>query len=251
MGATSKNPMLLPCLNHILLPYFGSICEAGRHGGILWVPKCQSGLTWALNFSETNCHFPRRFASRDTPGRDYQKPNAFTPLNHKFLTYFGTYFDIRALRTHVYLSSLTCHRSPSTRPIVPRGTQVSAATVHSGGTAKEKRNLFLSCCFSHTVTVTATATATAIATVTGYRLPATLEPAIGTKGTQGTLQLSVAFVAYVVDQHRFRFRGLVFVSLQALSTYDTSCPVLDVGSLYAVVELWSCLPDITHPPHAI
>ena len=99
--------------------------------------------------------------------------------------------------------------------------------------------------------MTATATATAIATVTGYRLPATLEPAIGTKGTQGTLQLSVAFVAYVVDQHRFRFRGLVFVSLQALSTYDTSCLVLDVGSLYAVVELWSCLPDITHPPHAI
>ena len=109
LGATSKNPMLLPCLNHILLPYFGSICEAGRHGGILWVPKCQSGLTWALNFSETNCHFPRRFASRDTSGRDYQKPNAFTPLNHKFLTYFGTYFDIRALRTHVYLSSLTFH----------------------------------------------------------------------------------------------------------------------------------------------
>ena len=48
-----------------------------------------------------------------------------------------------------------------------------------------------SCCFSHTATVTATATATATAsaTVTGYRLPATLEPAIGTEGTEGTLQL--------------------------------------------------------------
>ena len=46
-----------------------------------------------------------------------------------------------------------------------------------------------SCCFSHTATAIATATATATATVTGYRLPATLEPAIGTEGTEGTLQL--------------------------------------------------------------
>ena len=30
LGATSKNPMLLPCLNRILLAYFGSLCEAGR-----------------------------------------------------------------------------------------------------------------------------------------------------------------------------------------------------------------------------
>ena len=30
LGATSKNPMLLPCLNHILLQYLGSIFEAGR-----------------------------------------------------------------------------------------------------------------------------------------------------------------------------------------------------------------------------
>ena len=40
LGATSKNPMLLPCLNHILLPYFCSMCEAGRLGGTLWVTKC-------------------------------------------------------------------------------------------------------------------------------------------------------------------------------------------------------------------
>jgi hypothetical protein len=65
----------------------------------------------------------------------------------------------------------TRHRSSPTRLIVPRGTQVSAATVHSGGTERES-----------------TATATASATVTGYRLPATLEPAIGTEGTQGMLQ---------------------------------------------------------------
>ena len=30
LGATSKNPMLLPCLNRILLAYFSSLCEAGR-----------------------------------------------------------------------------------------------------------------------------------------------------------------------------------------------------------------------------
>ena len=38
--------------------------------------------------------------------------------------------------------------------------------------------------FNHTTTLTATVTATATATVTGYRLPATLEPAIGTEGTK-------------------------------------------------------------------
>ena len=97
-----------PCISWI----FGFTLEvygfpklwAQDHGSTLWVPKCQSGLTWALNFSETDCHFPRRFASRETPGRDYQKPNAFTPLNHILLAYFGTYFDIRALRTHVILA---------------------------------------------------------------------------------------------------------------------------------------------------
>ena len=48
--------------------------------------------------------------------------------------------------------------------------------------------LFPVCCFSHTATATAAATATATATaiVTGYRLQATLAPAIG---TEGTLQL--------------------------------------------------------------
>ena len=76
--------------------------------------------------------------------------------------------------TEVYLQ--VCTVSPS--------CHFHVFSAYCGGIYPGIQNAVLpspSCCFSHTATVTATATATATAsaTVTGYRLPATLEPAIG------------------------------------------------------------------------
>jgi hypothetical protein len=73
-------------LTSILFTIYQQVVACSRASlsqGYFMGPKCEFELKWLPNFAETDGHFPRRFASHETPGRDYQKPHAFTmPESH-------------------------------------------------------------------------------------------------------------------------------------------------------------------------